>query len=93
MRDRRDTRQGRQDLERWFSLRAEAIGAGELGVPVSVEDFHFLLRNGGQLTQEDVPYAGGDCYISRLEIRVESERKVYRFKTLTTSIGEFYVPF
>ncbi|GEM_PF-4289879 len=92
MRGRRYTRQERRDLERWFRLRAEAIEAEKIGLaaPVEVSDFRFLLSQGGQLTQEDTPYVD-NCYLSRLDVRIPGVRKVYRFKTLTTSMGEFYV--
>jgi hypothetical protein len=75
-------------------LRAQAIKAERsgLGAPVEISDFKFLLSQGGQLTQEDVPYID-NCYLSRLKVKVERDRRVYRFKTLTTSPGEFYVPF
>ncbi len=90
----KDKRQRAQDLERWVSLKREARKAERLGLgaPVEISDLKFLLSQGGQLTQEDAPYID-NCYISRVEVRVEAEKKVYRFNTLTTNKGEFYVPF
>lgn len=79
----------KEDDRRLSALIVEAIQTGTLAHDVNFEDFNYLLRNGGRLTQTNVPYTD-KCFLHKLVVRAKTGLE-YRFKTLTTEEQNFSV--
>ncbi len=86
-------RQLEYDKKRWKKLKNKArVWGKRKGAPINMQDFEFILCNGGRTTEENTSYID-NCYIHRLEVNVPKDKKIYRFKTLTENVYDFSVPF